>query len=356
MLFPNADVVVNPALLLLLGLMVGTLSGFFGVGAGFLITGGLLVFGVPPLFAVGTGLTLIMGASIINTLKHRKLGNVDFRLGLLTLAGTIPGLLVAERLNAKLEEEGVAGPVVAYLYVALLAAMSIFILYDYIKAGRGGVGRQDEVTTARLARRVQSLRVPPHSIGLPGVGSVSMYVRLPASGIEAIPVTVLVSIGFGVGFLAGLLGAGGGLMLLPAMIFVLGVPTAVAVGTGLFQIIVTGSVGTLVYALSNHVDLLMVVIMLATSAIGSQLGVSATRSVAAARIRFLYAITLMGSGVAIALRQVGESISGAESLSTAATAVLLGVAGAMCLVIAAMMVAARRGRPALEGGEERKSH
>ena len=355
MLFPNADVVVNPALLLLLGLMVGTLSGFFGVGAGLLITGGLLVFGVPPLFAVGTGLTLSMGASIINTLKHRKLGNVDFRLGFLTLAGTIPGLLVAERLNSKLEEAGAAGPVVAYLYVALLAAMSIFILYDYIKAGRGGVGRQDEVTTARLARRLQSLRIPPHSIGLPWVGSLSTYVRLPASGVETIPVTVPVSIGFGAGFLAGLLGAGGGFILLPAMIFVLGVPTAVAVGTGLFQAIITGSVGTLVYALSNHVDLLMVVIMLAASAIGSQLGASATSTVAAARIRLLFAITLLGSSVAIALRQVSESASGAEFLSAAATAVLLGVAGAVCVVIAAMMVAARRGRPALEGDEGRKA-
>jgi len=90
MWFPNAEVAINPALLLLLGVMVGTLSGFFGVGGGFLITGGLLVFGVPPVFAVGTGLALIMGSSIINTLKHRHLGNVDLRLGLIMLIGTLP--------------------------------------------------------------------------------------------------------------------------------------------------------------------------------------------------------------------------------------------------------------------------
>ena len=88
--FPNAEVTINPALLVLLGLVVGTLGGFFGVGGGFLITGGLLVFGVPPLFAVGTGLTLIMGSSIINTLKHRRLGHVDYKLGLLMVCGTIP--------------------------------------------------------------------------------------------------------------------------------------------------------------------------------------------------------------------------------------------------------------------------
>ncbi|MDP6227311.1 MAG: TSUP family transporter, partial [Dehalococcoidia bacterium] len=83
MLFPNADVVVNPFLLVILGLLVGILGGFFGVGGGFLVTGGLLVFGVPATFAVGTGLTLVMGSSIINTLKHRRMGNVDFKLGFL---------------------------------------------------------------------------------------------------------------------------------------------------------------------------------------------------------------------------------------------------------------------------------
>ncbi|HLF04316.1 MAG TPA: TSUP family transporter, partial [Dehalococcoidia bacterium] len=76
MFFPNAQVAVNPALLLLLGLMVGILSGFFGVGGGFLITGGLLVFGVPPIFAVGTGLALVMGTALISTLRHRRAGNL----------------------------------------------------------------------------------------------------------------------------------------------------------------------------------------------------------------------------------------------------------------------------------------
>ena len=102
MLFPNADVVVNPALLVLLGVMVGALRGFFGVAGAFLITGGLLVFGVPTVAAVGTSLALTMGSSLITTLKHRKLGNVDFKLGLLLITGTIPAVVLAERLNARL--------------------------------------------------------------------------------------------------------------------------------------------------------------------------------------------------------------------------------------------------------------
>ena len=114
MWFPNAEVTVNPALLLLLGVMVGTLSGFFGVGGGFLITGGLLVFGVPPIFAVGTGLALIMGSSIINTLKHRHLGNVDLRLGLIMLVGTVPGVFFAQQLNSTLAEDGIIRPAIRY--------------------------------------------------------------------------------------------------------------------------------------------------------------------------------------------------------------------------------------------------
>ena len=125
MWFPNAEVTVNPALLLLLGVMVGTLSGFFGVGGGFLITGGLLVFGVPPVFAVGTGLALIMGSSIINTLKHRHLGHVDLRLGMLMLVGTIPGVFLAEQLNSALEEAGVMGPVIPLFSVFLNISASI---------------------------------------------------------------------------------------------------------------------------------------------------------------------------------------------------------------------------------------
>ena len=130
MYFPNADVVIHPALPVLLGLIAGTLGGFFGVGGGFLITGGLLVFGVPPVYAVGTGLTLVMGTAIINTFKHRRLGNVDFRLGGLMAAGTIPAIFLAEGVNSWLEAAGLAGPVIRYIYVGFLSSLGLFILYD----------------------------------------------------------------------------------------------------------------------------------------------------------------------------------------------------------------------------------
>ena len=345
MLFPNAGVEVNPALLLLLGLMVGTLSGFFGVGGGFLITGGLLVFGVPPLFAVGTGLTLIMGSSIINTLKHRKVGNVDFRLGALMVIGTIPAVFLAERANSQFEAWGVAGPVIRYIYVVFLAVSGSLILYDYWKTRRRTGPQKDQVSTASLARRVQSLRIPPHSIGIPGYISLPTYVSLPTSSIQSISIWIPIGVGFGVGFMAGLLGAGGGFILMPILIFVLGIPTIVAVGTDLFQVVITGSVGTLVYSLSNNVDLLMAVIMLATASMGSQLGVVATRFVDAASIRSLYGITMLSGCIAVALKQVSES-PGPEFLAILASILLLGVSGAICVIIAMMVVIKSRGREA----------
>jgi len=322
--------------------MVGTLSGFFGVGGGFLITGGLLVFGVPPVFAVGTGLALIMGSSIINTLKHSHLGNVDLRLGLIMLGGTVPGVFFAEQLNSTLEESGLIGPVIRYVYIVFLAALGGFIVYDHLKQRRNTAAAEGEVSTASLARRVQAMRIPPHAIWLPRLGKIPTYVPLPVSGVERMSVFIPVIVGFTVGFFAGLLGAGGGFLLMPVLIFGMGIPTTVAIGTDLFQIIVTGSWGTFIYALSHNVDPLMAIIMLGAASVGSQLGTTATRFVDAARIRILYGVTILGGCVSVALDQASTYSDSVEFLSTMASVVLLSVAGTMCLIIATMMMMARR--------------
>lgn len=344
MLFPNAEVVVNPFLLVLLGLIVGTLTGFFAAG-GFLITSGLLVFGVPPLFAVGTGLAIIMGSQLINTLKQRQRGNVDFKLAGLMLSGTVPGLFLAERMNSTLEALGLAGPVIGYIYTALLSSIGAFTLYDYRRGSRRRSDTrrvEDELVTAQFARRLQAWSFPAPSVKIPGVGIVPLRVPLPVSRIESISFAVPIGIGLGVSFIAGILGAGSGFILLPLLIFVLGVPTTVAVGTGVFQIFITGSLGTLFYALSNNVDLLMVIIMLAASSAGAPLGAAANRLIDPARIRHLYAITLLGSAVAIALRQVSEIASTVEFLPTVASILLLTVSGTVCIVIVVLLVQARR--------------
>ncbi len=350
MLFPIADVVVNPGLLVLLGLIVGTLSGFFGVGGGFLITGGLLVLGVPPVFAVGTGLTLIMGSAIINTLKHRSLGHLDFKLGLVMVIGAIPALFLAEWLLATLDSADVAGPVLRYMYVVVLAGLAIFIAYDHWRSRRVSNAGANQVSTAGLARKVQLLKIPPHSIKVPGFQPVPTYVSLPVSGIDRISIFVPISVGFAAGIFAGLLGAGGGTILMPVMIFVIGVPTTVAIGTDLFQIIITGSVGTFIKSFAGHVDPVMVVLMLVAASAGAQLGAAATRIVEAARIRILYGVIVFSGGVAVGLEQASKSFA-PEFLSTVAATVLLGVSGAMCLLIALMLLSAQRRRSALPRAE-----
>ena len=406
MLFPNAEVMVHPLLLLLLGLIVGTLGGFFGVGGGFLITGGLIVFGVPESYAVGTGLTLIMGSSIINMLKHRGLGNVDFKLGILLVAGSIPAVYLAERLNNALETAGLAGPVIRYVYVIVLLSLAAFLIYDYFQTRRrppattpgaaattGSSGETvstaagnaattgsgaaadsggetvstaagnaattgsggETVSTAALARRVQSLRIPPHSIPLPGRPPLSTYVTLPTAGIARISVFIPLLVGFAIGFFAGLLGAGGGFILMPVLVYALGIPTTVAIGTDLFQVIITGSAGTFNYACGsaailgqdclNRVDLLMALIILAAASAGSQIGATATRYVDPARIRILYGITVLSGAVAIALGQIAATLPSLAFLELVDNWILLGIPGLMCLVITGLLLrAARRGR------------
>lgn len=341
MWFPNAEVTVNPALLVLLGIIVGTLGGFFGVGGGFLITGGLLVFGVPPLFAVGTGLTLVMGTSLINTVKHRSLGNVDFKLGIMMAVGSVPALYGAQQVNQLLDEAGVAGPVIRILYVGFLAALGSFILYDHWRVGRRGAASADEVSTAGLAQKILGLKIGPRSIWLPGFGTVATVTSLPISGVERISFFVPVLLGAVVGFFAGILGAGGAFILTPMLIYLLGIPTVVAIGTGLFQVILTGAVGTFLYAFSDNVDPLMAVLMMSAAALGAQLGTSATRIVRPARIRFLYGVIVLAGGLAVALEEVSQATE-VDILSTLASVVLLGVGGVMCLGIGVMLLRAKR--------------
>ena len=223
-----------------------------------------------------------------------------------------------------------------------MSSLGTFLLYDYWRTHIRTHKEEEDVTTAGLTQRIRSLRIPPHRIGIPGVGGVSTYVSLPVSGIERISVFVPVAIGFGIGFIAGMLGAGGGFILMPVLIYVLGIPTTVAIGTDLFQIIITGSVGSFAYALGDRVDPLMAALMLAAASIGSQLGASATRRVSPSRIRFLYGLLIVSGAVAVALEELSQAVPGASALSTVASTVLLGSGGGMCVLLLVLMARARR--------------
>jgi len=226
-------------------------------------------------------------------------------------------------------------------------------VYDYFKTRRRSTlpsAGGEAVSTAGLTQRVQSLRIPPHSVKLPGLRARSTYVSLKVSGIERISIFVPILVGFGIGFFAGLLGAGGGFILMPVLVYVVGIPTTVAIGTDLFQVIITGSWGTFLYALGNNVDPLMALIILAAASVGSQIGATATRFVDPGRIRILYGITVLSGAVAIGMGQVARVVAGLSVLGRIDDWVIIGVPLVMCVVITVLMIleAVRRRQPASE--------
>jgi uncharacterized membrane protein YfcA len=225
-----------------------------------------------------------------------------------------------------------------------LTTLGVFIIYDFLKTRKHNKANGETISTANLALRVQALRIPPHSIKIPGIRRLSTYVNLPISNIENISVFIPLAIGFGIGFLAGLLGAGGGFVLMPLLIYVVGIPTTVAIGTDLFQIIITGSVGTFIYSLGNHVDPLMAIVMLTAASLGSQLGASATKIVNPSRIRVLFGITVLSGSVAIGLKQVSSFADELSFLSHIASIVLLGVSGLIALVICFLLIKSNLGK------------
>ena len=331
MFFPNAEIVLNPFLLVALGLIVGTLSGFFGIGGGFLITGSLLVLGVPPLYAVGTGITLVMGTAIISTLKHRQLGNVDLKFGFCLICGTMPAVYIAERLNQVLDANDMASPVIQGLYFLMLCGIGSFITYDSIR----NKARKNAKTSKMILR---NLRIGPEFIYIPLLGKRSLYLKFPVAGIDSMSVLVILMIGFCVGFMAGLLGAGGGFIMMPVLIYLVGVPTTVAIGTDLLQVIVTGSLGTFLYSLSGKVDLLMAVFMLVPAFFLSQVGAMATKFVDASKIRSVYGALLIAGGLAVGLEYISGFVTHNNVLNYAAIIILLGFSAIVSLWILLMYV------------------
>ena len=345
MYFPIAEVTVSPLLLALLGIVVGTMTGFFGVGGGFLITGGLLVLGVPTIYAVGTGLLMVMGTAITSTLRHRRLGNVDLRLALLIVCGTIPGVFLGERVNSALEAAGISGPVVGAVYFVLLLTLGSLMVGNWLRRLRYRPVRRD---LGAFPRFFQSVRLGPSQMAVPGVGSVNLRPAFPNAGIPEMSAVVPIMTGLVIGFIAALLGAGGGFLLMPFLVYGLGIPPAVAIGTDLFQIIITGTLGSFLYSLSGNVDPMIAVIMFAAASVGTQIGALATRFVNSARILGLFGLTVLNAGVAVGIGQLARLIE-SDTLTLIGQLLLLGVSGLVALTIVALLLVAavaqiRRGR------------
>lgn len=255
---PIANMSVNALVLVLLGGGVGILSGMFGVGGGFLTTPLLILYGIPPTVAAASATTQVTGASVSGVLAHWQRDGVDVRMGVLLVIGGIFGSVAGAGIFSLLESAGQMDTIIAILYVVLLASIGGLMARDAwsaISAKRSG--------TPLVARKRRH-----HPI----VANLPLRWRFYASGLYISPIAPLI-LGFGVGILTVLLGVGGGFILMPAMIYVLGMATRVVVGTSLFQILFVTAITTLVHALTTQaVDIVLAGLLLLGSVIGAQFG------------------------------------------------------------------------------------
>ncbi len=311
------------------GVLIGLLFGFFGMGGSFLVTPALLVMGYQTDVAVASGLAFVFGTSVIATLKHRDLGQVDYKLGVLMIAGTTAGIEVGKMGLHWLQDIGLADTVVSVAYVALLGGIGVFITYTALKGdGGGGVshdadGEIDADDIPDIAKKIQSYNVPP-MMKLRGGVRVSLW--------------MILIVAFFTGLLSGFLGVGGGFIRMPALFYLIGVPVPVAVGTDLFEIVFSGGIGSFLYAIDGAVDLAIVAPLLAGSAGGARLGAAATSLVDEDDIKIYFGVMLLLGAIAVAVRKIGGVIE-MPVLDTVALAIIIGAA---LLVSGAVVVSSIR--------------
>ncbi len=336
---PIADLEFSVVVLLAVGFCVGTLSGFFGVGGGWVITPLLNIFGFSMPLAIGTSLVQTFGQSIIATAKHSRMGNVDWKLGLLSILGSIAGVEVGKQAIFFLEEMGLAGVVIRWVYIVFLSGLGTYVMRDYfatrraerMHAASGPAGSSAPKSSSPAAVKFRGLTLGP-------------FVSLPTSGIQSISFWSLFIIFFAAGFLSGFMGVGGGFILLPALIYLVGVPTTAAIGTSLLGVTFMAGYGSFIYSLSGQTDLIAAAFMLIGASFGTQFGALATRFIHGYGIRLLFSIMLLLAGVSVALKQV-YSIIGHRILGSLAGIVVLGAAGAMALlIIMRLLIGIRKSR------------
>jgi uncharacterized membrane protein YfcA len=273
---PIAEVSVNAFLLLGLGGGVGLLSGLFGVGGGFLMTPLLILIGIPPAVAVATEANQIVASSFSGVLAHWRRKTVDFKMGAVLLAGGLAGSAIGVQLFALLRALGQVELMVSLCYVVFLGIVGVLMLIESVRSMR---------KTAKGA--------PPRHRGHHWSHGLPFKMRFRASNlyISAIPPFM---VGMLVGVLAAIMGVGGGFIMVPAMIYLLGMATTVVVGTSLFQIMFVTGATTLMHAIMNQtVDGILAVLLLVGGVIGAQIGVRLGPKLRAEQLRVLLALLVL---------------------------------------------------------------
>jgi uncharacterized membrane protein YfcA len=283
---PIAELSVNALALLGLGGVVGILSGMFGVGGGFIITPLLFFMGIPPAVAVATGANLVVASSVSGVLAQLKRKTVDFRMGMVLLAG---GLI------------GSAGGIWVFSWLTTLGQIDLFVQLCYVLfLGLIGAMMFKESLGALMRARKPGGPIRRAHVHY-SVHKLPLKMKFRASGLYISIIPPMVA-GAGVGFLSAIMGVGGGFIMVPAMIYLLGMPTKVVVGTSLLQIIFVTAFTTVMHAVTSQtVDMVLALILIVGGVVGAQVGARIGLMLRAEQLRILLALMVLGVCLRIAL-------------------------------------------------------
>jgi uncharacterized protein len=306
MFFPISNADINPIYLAVVGFVIGILGGFFGVGGSFIAGPALRLMGVDWNYAVGTDLAHIVGKSIVAARQHRTLGNVDLRLGLIMALGTIGGAEAGAQLIQIFKRAGNVNTVVSFVAIIVYFGIAVFMLWESgatLLSGKkqgglvkGAASKKDRSAFGPVTQTIQRIRIWP-------------MIALPASGIREISLWTILLVAFVGGLFSGFLGGGAGYIRMPSMVYVLGIPTHLAVGTDLFEIVISASYGTITHAIKGNVDILIALVMHTGAVIGAQIGVVATQYFAGPKIRLAFVpLPLIGVAIVIYTLMTGQKI------------------------------------------------
>jgi len=302
------------------------------MGGAWMVTPGLNILGFPMAFAIGTDIAHMAGKSLISTMRHGKFGNVDYKLGLIMLVGTIVGFEVGAQMVMWLERLGSVEKVVRYLYLVLLALIAWMVFADVAKKKRKdrealAAGKEvDKLSTGiEWHKTLHKIKIPP----------MITFKEAQLTCTAWLPIFI----SFATGWLAGILGIGGGLIRMPALIYFIGCPTHVAVGTDLFEVMISGLYGTGTYTYKGRTELVAALIMLCGAAVGAQIGTVATKYIKGYGIRIIFGLAVIGCAISIVLKMLAKGIPAYGGLlDGSATVLILGLVGSMSLYIFVKMV------------------
>jgi len=336
-LMPIAGVKIFWPGLIILGIGVGIIGGFFGMGGAWMVTPGLNILGFPMAFAIGTDIAHMAGKSLISTMRHGRFGNVDYKLGFIMLFGTIAGFEAGAQMVMWLERMGSVEIIVRYLYLVLLAFIAWMVFSDVYKRNKKekeakAAGREiDKLATGiEWHKTFQKIKIPP-------------MIHLKTAGIYCsawLPIMVSLI----TGWLAGILGIGGGLIRMPSLIYIIGCPTYIAVGTDLFEVMMSGLYGAATYTFKGRTELLAALIMLVGAAVGAQTGTVATKYIKGYGIRIAFGYAVIGCAVSIVLKLLPTYFPSVKGLcdATATVTVLVVVSGLSFYIFVKMIAGARK--------------